>query len=120
MKFSLIIPAYDEEKRIGKVIESYLKHYTKKYGNDFELIVVVDGADNTLKICNDYSLEFSRLKIDHSHKPRGKGAAILQGFKLAKGKIIVFTDAYESVNPADFDIFVTITKVPIELSFTIP
>ena len=68
MKFSLIIPAYDEEKRIEHVVDAYLKHYTKIYGNDFEVIIVIDGTDNTLNICKKYSSKFKNLKIDYSKK----------------------------------------------------
>ena len=103
MKFSLIIPAYDEEKRIEKVIKSYLKHYTKRYGNDFEIIIVIDGTDNTLKICKKYSSKFKNIKIDYSKKPKGKGTAIIRGFRLAKGDVVGFTDADDSVEPSEFD-----------------
>ena len=103
MKFSLIIPAYHEEKRIRTVIDAYLKYYTKKYGTGFELIVVIDGLDNTLKICNEYSSKFPNLKTDYSKKAKGKGAAIIRGFKLAKGDVVGFTDADDSVEPSEFD-----------------
>ncbi|MCK5177442.1 MAG: glycosyltransferase [Candidatus Aenigmarchaeota archaeon] len=100
---SIIIPAYNEEKRIKTVIDNYLKHYIKKYKNNFELIVVVDGTDDTLNICKKYASKFSQLKINYSKKPEGKGAAIIRGFKLAKNNTIGFVDADESICPFEFD-----------------
>ena len=44
MKLSIVIPAYNEEKRISKTLDSYLTYYTKKYKQDFELIVVMNGC----------------------------------------------------------------------------
>lgn len=103
MKVSLIIPAYNEEKRIGNVIGQYLKYYTKKYGKEFELFVMIDGTDGTLNICKQFSKKFPNLKLDHSKKRRGKGAAIVAGFKLATGDFIGFTDADDSILPFEFD-----------------
>lgn len=102
MKFSLIIPAYNEEKRIAAVIKKFLDYYIEKYGRNFELIIVVDGDDNTLNICNEYSKKYHHLKINHSEKVRGKGAALLTGFKVASGDFIGFMDADNSVSPQEF------------------
>jgi len=52
-KVSIIIPAYNEEKSIGRTIESILASDYPK--NKFEVIVVDDGSkDNTLKIAKKY------------------------------------------------------------------
>ncbi|MDP2628569.1 MAG: glycosyltransferase, partial [Nanoarchaeota archaeon] len=54
MKISIIIPAYNEEWRIGSTLEEYCKFFTelkKKKILDFEILVVLNACrDNTLKI----------------------------------------------------------------------
>ena len=84
MKVSLIIPAYNEEKTIGKVL-----NVAKKVKLLDEIIVVDDGsADCTKSIAKKYNV------IVVSHKTNlGKGTAISTGIKRAKGDILVFIDA---------------------------
>lgn len=80
---SVIIPAYNEEKRIGKTLEKLSKEKIE------EIIVVFDGDDNTDKIVK----RFKEVKLLKFKKRLGKGNAIKAGFKKAKGSIIVFVDA---------------------------
>ena len=44
MKLSIVVPAYNEEGRIGKMLAAYLGYFAARYGNDFELIVSVNGT----------------------------------------------------------------------------
>ena len=44
MKLSIVVPAYNEEGRIGKMLAAYLEYFAGRYGNDFELIVSVNGS----------------------------------------------------------------------------
>lgn len=94
--FSLIIPAYNEEKRILPVIQNFLEAFS-----DIEIIVVANGCnDNTVKLvrnCNDKRL----VLLDFKEK-LGKGGAIIEGFKKAKMNIIGFSDSDQAVMPADF------------------
>lgn len=84
MKVSLIIPAYNEEKTIGKVI-----NVAKKVKLLDEIIIVDDcSADSTKSIAKKYNAKVI------SHKTNlGKGSAISTGIKKAKGDILVFIDA---------------------------
>jgi glycosyltransferase involved in cell wall biosynthesis len=92
-KISLIIPAYNEEKRIEKTLKNYIAFFKKKFSN-FEIIVVTDGCkDNTPKIVEKLSKRFSFIKHIHPLERLGKGGAIIEGFKLANGNIIGFVDA---------------------------
>lgn len=91
---SIIIPAYNEEHRIKPTLQAYLDFFKNK---DIEIIVVMNGCtDNTLQVVQ--SIKDSRLKYLNINKP-GKGNAIIQGFKIASGDLISYTDADNSTKP---------------------
>ena len=95
-QLSIIIPAYNEELRIGRTLQNFLSFFESEMGQDFELIVVLNGCrDNTLDVVNAFS-KYSQLKIANFSNPIGKGGAIAQGMKLAKGKYIGYVDADSS------------------------
>src|SRR3989344_7889645 len=80
---SAIIPAYNEEKTIGGVINAL------KEAGIGEIIVVDDGSsDTTAQIA-----EGLQAKVIKQKKRSGKGAAIKKGIKSASGEVIVFVDA---------------------------
>jgi len=86
-KVSIIIPAYNEEETLGKLLDSLMKlNYPKK---KLEVIVVDDGStDRTGEIVK----KFKRVKlIKGRHK--GVGAARNLGWKKSKNDIILFLDA---------------------------
>jgi len=96
MYLSIIIPAYNEEKRISKTlldINKYLK--TKNY--DYEIIVVNDGSkDKTADAVRDLQEEVANLKLIDNKENHGKGFVVRQGILEAKGDYRLFTDADNS------------------------
>ena len=44
MKLSIIIPAYNEERRLRPALEEYLKFFLPRYGDGVELLIVVNGS----------------------------------------------------------------------------
>ncbi len=100
---SLVIPAYNEEHRIGNTLKAYHSFLSKKY-KDFEIIVVTDGiTDGTEKITKDIAAKRGNIRLLKFKERLGKGGAVLKGFKAAKGEIIGFTDADSSVSPKEFN-----------------
>ena len=89
-KLSVIVPAYNEEKRF----EPFLKQLIAfKKANPYigEILVVNDGStDNTLGLLNNYKKD---IKIVSYKKNRGKGYAVKQGLLAATGDYICFMDA---------------------------
>jgi len=78
----VIIPAYNEEKRIGKVLQGIPEFVD-------EVIVVDDGSkDKTSEVARKFGVEVIRLE-----RNEGKGKAMSEGIKEASGDIIVFIDA---------------------------
>ena len=101
-KLSIIIPAYNEEKRIKRTLDNYSSFFQKKL-KDFEIIVVLNGCrDNTLSIVKNFIKNDKKIKYLDFKKAIGKGGAILEGFKIAKGDLIGFVDADMATPPNAF------------------
>lgn len=84
---SVVMPAYNSEKYIGKAIESILNQ-TYKW---FELIVVEDGSgDNTLQVINEY--DDARIKLIKNECNRGIAYSTNRGIACAEGKYIALMD----------------------------
>ncbi len=94
---SVIVPAYNEEQRIGQTLKDYLAGL-QAYGKDFEIIVVCDGTkDRTAAISREYTdkvLEF----------PSGlaRAAECLRDSRPRKETIVGFTDADNSLKVDQF------------------
>lgn len=86
---SIIVPAYNAEKTIGKLIDSIISQDYK----DYELIIVNDGSkDKTLEIITDYSKKYNNIFI--IDKPNtGRGDTRNKGMEIARGKYITFGDS---------------------------
>ncbi len=90
---SLIIPAYNEEKKIERDIRKAFDFF-KKEKISGEVIVSTDGVtDNTNRIVNKLKEEFSHLELIAKKEKIGKGASIKKGVEIARGKYIMFADA---------------------------
>jgi glycosyltransferase involved in cell wall biosynthesis len=103
---SIIIPAHNEENRIGPTLEEYGKFFSKKDLNEsFEILVVLNACkDDTMGIVKKYAKKFRIVKYIE-FKEGGKGFAVLEGFKQAikKGSSIMgFVDADMATKPEDF------------------
>lgn len=96
MELSLVIPAYNEEKRIENFIKNVID-FKKRNGFIKEILVVDDGStDKTEDILKKYQNDIRILK--HTAN-RGKGAAIKTGVLAANEENIIFMDADNSTNP---------------------
>jgi dolichyl-phosphate beta-glucosyltransferase len=95
-KLSIIIPAYNEEERVGSTIRTILEYMDSNGLGDSELIVVDDGStDRTVDVAKD---EFAKngnvaAKVIDYGQNRGKGYAVRIGLKAASNNIALFSDA---------------------------
>lgn len=83
---SIIIPAFNEERRIGQTIKDLVDNWPQL----FEIIVIFDGTDQTDKVARE---SFENVKVFKYTRRLGQGGAIIEGFKHAKGEVICFIDA---------------------------
>jgi dolichyl-phosphate beta-glucosyltransferase len=103
MEISIVIPAYNEEKRIGKTLKKVYEYFKEKK-IEFEIIVVDDGSnDKTVEIVEKFSFDKKEIRILKHEKNMGKGAAVKTGILNAKGELILFTDADLSTPIEEFE-----------------
>ena len=103
-RISIIIPAHNEEKRIGRILKKYSKFFREK--KEFFVIIVVLNAckDNTLGVVKEFQKKFKEIKF-LEFEQAGKGFAIIEGFKEALRKdfeLIGFVDADMATPPEAF------------------
>lgn len=97
MDVSIIIPAYNEEDRIKETLLDYIKFFKSKKIS-FEICIILNGCvDNTLDVVK--SVKAKELKYKNYDEAIGKGGALIEGFKLAKGDLIAYTDADDATKP---------------------
>ena len=90
---SVVIPAYNEEPRIGKTIERVYR-YLSRQGYPFEVIVVDDGStDSTINVAKGFTAPHGCLRIFENGTNRGKGFSVRKGVEHARGDYILFSDA---------------------------
>lgn len=102
MKLSIVVPAYNEENRIGYMLDRYLNYFSNI---DAEFIIVLNGCrDNTIGIVKSFQGNFpDRIHIIDIPEAIGKGGALRQGFSFAQGDFIGFVDADASTEPGEFE-----------------
>lgn len=89
---SIIIPAYNEEKRLPGTLD-FILAFLRKQTYEAEIIVCDDGSrDRTVKIAAE-KLRFSASQVLVSPRNVGKGDAVRRGMLAAKGQYLLITDA---------------------------
>ncbi len=92
MKTTLIVPMYNEEKRVLSFL-GLLSKFSKKH--DLEVILVNDGStDNTETIVKKYVNK--NIKLISYKENKGKGYAVKKAVSKANGKNIIWIDADDS------------------------
>lgn len=94
---SVVIPAYNEAKRLPATLEDINKFLSKKK-YQYEILVVSDGSsDDTAAVVKNLEGKIKNLKLIDNRENLGKGAAVRQGMLAAAGKYRLFMDADNSV-----------------------
>lgn len=104
LHLSVIVPAFNEESRIGSTLEQTLR-YLENQTYESEVIVVNDGSlDRTSKVVADYIKESgSRLRLLENPGNRGKGYSVRSGMLAGHGEILLFFDADLSTPLSEVD-----------------
>ncbi len=90
---SVVIPAYNEERRIAKSLDEIVEFLGRRDGG-CELIVVDDGSvDRTAQLVRSHAAFGDPLSLIELPANRGKGAAIREGVLASRGRLVLFSDA---------------------------
>ncbi len=106
MYLSVIIPAYNEEKRLPKTLEEIDRYLSRQsYPSagsgqaSYEILVVNDGSkDKTAETVKSLIPKIKNLKLIDNKENKGKGGVVRQGMLEAKGGYRLFTDADNSTS----------------------
>ncbi len=95
-KLSVIIPSYNEERRVGKTLLS-IAEFLRKQPYQSEISVVSDGSkDGTSSVVKNLQSQIQNLKLIDNQENHGKGWVTKQGMLEASGDIRLFMDADNS------------------------
>jgi len=93
MTYSIVIPAYNEETRLGATLERILA-YVRQQGWDAEILVVNDGSrDRTADLVRGSAEKNPIVRLVENPGNRGKGYSVRHGMLKARGDVVVFSDA---------------------------
>jgi glycosyltransferase involved in cell wall biosynthesis len=94
MRLSVIIPAYNEQSTLGKVIENVLAVGKRLVGCDIEIVVCNDGStDRTESLTQSLQQTHPNIKLVSHGSNQGKGAAIRTALNHVTGSYTLIQDA---------------------------
>ena len=100
MKISVIIPCYNEEKTILKILELV---QIALNDNEYEIILVDDAStDKTSQNIHDLSANEGTIEVISHDLNLGKGAALRSGIKASSGDVVIIQDADLEYDPSEY------------------
>lgn len=99
IELSVVIPCYNEKKRLKIMLEDAISFLRTNYDTKFEILIVDDGSkDSTAEYALDLAFSYfelspGQLRVVKLVKNRGKGGAVTHGIQHVRGKYAVFADA---------------------------
>ena len=98
MRLDIVIPAHNEEHRIGRTLSAYR---TVCGGRNVRFQVALDGCtDGTAEIVNDHRRQDGRVLL-HEYPKLGKGGVIAETFRSSSADVLGFVDADCATPPAE-------------------
>jgi glycosyltransferase involved in cell wall biosynthesis len=98
MKLSVVMPVYNEQATLRRVVERVLS-----VGLDIELLCVDDGSsDSSREILQDLEKRWPQVRVFLQPRNLGKGAALRRGIQEATGNYVIIQDADLEYDPNDY------------------
>jgi glycosyltransferase involved in cell wall biosynthesis len=100
----ILVPAYNEERRIEPVLREYANYFQRAYQGKFQIVVILNGCcDDTLGVVQRVAKELPSISALEFKDPIGKGGALIEGLKLAPlGDLVGYVDADGASPPQAF------------------
>jgi dolichyl-phosphate beta-glucosyltransferase len=100
-RLSVVLPAYNEARRLPPYLAEVRAYLDGRYPGDYEVIVVDDGSGDGLgDVLAELAPDWPRLAVMRHETNRGKGAAVRTGMLAAAGRWLLFADA-DGATPID-------------------
>ncbi len=112
-RFDIIIPAYNEEKRIRPVLDEVC-HFISEDQLPWKVIVAIDGNDGTIDIVREFASRYSFISYLASNGRGGKGAAIKRSASMISSNYVILMDADNSIR---FDQIVE--RIPLMVQYDV-
>ena len=110
MYLSVVIPAYNEEKRLPETLRE-IRPYLDSKGCEYEVLVVDDGSsDRTVAVCQEIGSSWKQLRCVAGSGHHGKGACVKRGCLGARGENILVMDADHATPIESLDTFLLSRK----------
>lgn len=101
MKLTVLAPAHNEQGNLSEFVRR-TEMALKKLAKNYEIIIVDDGStDGSWERLRQLKVKFEALKAIRLRRRSGQTAALMEGFGLASGDIIIVLDADLQQDPAD-------------------
>jgi dolichyl-phosphate beta-glucosyltransferase len=105
---TIVIPAFNEEQRLPATIGAVQDYLSKRDFGFVELLIVDDGStDSTAAVVRLMAREDARIRLLEDPGNRGKGYAVRQGMREARGEWVLFSDADLSTPIEELDKLIT-------------
>lgn len=102
-ELSLIIPAYNEELRLGQNLDLMWQYLRQRFSS-FEIIVIDDGStDGTAQVVSAFATDHPWVRLISYDENRGKGYAVRCGVLSSRGDWVLFSDADQSTPLSEAD-----------------
>ena len=105
---SVVIPAYNEEARLGSTLEK-IAAYIAERQLDAEILVVDDGSKDQTAALAESALD-GRGRVLRNPGNKGKGYSVRQGVLAARGRWVLMTDADLSTPIEDYEKLATVAR----------
>jgi len=86
---SVIVPAFNEEANLGRVIADVTAGLDRAAIGSYEIVIVDDGSsDGTGRLADSLAAESQAVKAIHHDRNRGFGAAVRSGYAVSSGQYV--------------------------------
>ena len=101
---SIIIPAYNEEKKLAPTVNFVLVSLNKNSISDFEILIFDDAStDKTGEVADELAKKYSQVRVIHNSKNMNLGYNITRGFQLATKEYSGFVPGDNETDPETLD-----------------